>query len=176
MIMRRIPPLIALVTVAAFGLVACGSGGDETSAENVDRQASLSVLSAEICVSRESSAGPMTVTFRNSIRPGGNGPFNLDYIQCGEHSEARGRSANPILRLDIADATGTNVLYMSAQNPEIGYPAVRVASWPDGEIDQTYEFAVGETFTYDMGEYSVRVERQPDTDTAKSFRAWVSRP
>jgi hypothetical protein len=171
MTLHRISKLVAITTVGALGLVACGSSGDEASSQVVDRQAALFPLGTEICVSRDASAGPMTVTFRNSANSIGNGPFSLDYIQCGETKN----SATPeVLRLDVADSNDTAVLYMGAGNPEIGYPKMTVKYLIDGKSD-THSFNVGETFTYNVGPYSVKVERRPDTDTAKSLYAVVSR-
>lgn len=170
--LRRLPVIAIVSTIAALGLFGCSSSADETSSGEVDRQAGRYILSTEICVSREANAGPMSVTFRNSASSQGNGPFSLDYVQCGETRE----SASPeVLRLDIADASGTKVLYMGAVNPEIGYPKMTVESVVDG-AKNTHTFSEGESYTYNVGPYSVEVERQPDTATAKSLRVWVSKP
>lgn len=169
---RNASQLIVVTTFAVLGLVACGSGEEGASSEAVDREASLGPLATEVCVSREANAGPMSITFRNSAKSQGNGPFNLDYVQCGETR----KSATPeVLRLDIADASGTQVLYIGAVNPELGYPKMTVTSVA-GNISDTQTFSSGETHTYNVGPYSVRVERQPDTQTAKSLRVWVERP
>lgn len=172
MTLRRLPLLAIVGTITVLGLVACSSSDNQASSEDVERQARLYTLSTEICVSREANAGPMTVTFRNSSKSQGNGPFNLDYLQCGETSES---DAHEVLRLDIADASGTKVLYMGAANPELGYPKMTVESLVDKGKD-THTFKEGESYTYNVGPYSVKVERQPDTATAKSLRVWVSKP
>lgn len=162
--------LAIITTLAALALVACSS--DEVATEGVDRQAGIIPLSTEICLSRQASAGPMTVTFTNNSTSRGNGPFNLDYVQCGESE----RSATPVvLRLNVADSNGTDVIYIGAGNPEIGYPKMTVKSIIDN-ISNTHSFSEGETYVYNVGPYSVEVERYPDTETAKSFRVWVSRP
>jgi hypothetical protein len=165
--------LTITATVAALGLVACSSSADEASSEDVDRQAGFLIpLVTEVCLSREASAGPMNVTFTNNATSRGNGPFTLDYVQCGRSE----RSATPVvLRLNIADSSGTDVLYIGAANPEIGYPKMTVKSLADG-TSVTHTFSDGESFTYNVGPYSVEVERQPDSEDAKSLRVWVSRP
>jgi len=169
--LRRPWKVTVVSTISALGLVACGSQQDEASPQSVDRQAAPGLLSTEVCVSRDSSAGPMTITFNNSAKSIGNGPFNLDFIQCGETV----RSAAPeVLKLYIADSIETEVLYMGAANPELGYPKMTVKSLAEGASD-THTFNVGETYTYNVGPYSVKVERRPDTGTAKSLYAVVSR-
>lgn len=170
MSLGRITKLLAVTTLATLGLVACGSNAENAPTEVTSRQAGMAPpLNVELCVSREASAGPMTVTFRNSESSYGNGPFTLDYVQCGESP------MSGLLRLDINDAEGTRVIYMGAQNVNIGYPRVNVKSVIEG-VDENHTFDEGEMYTFEFGMFSVRVERQPDTDTSKSFRAWVSRP
>ena len=166
MTMVRNSLLLALTTIATLGLVACGSSGQDESSEGVDRQAFYQIRGTEVCVSREASAGPMTVTFQNSVSSQGNGPFSLDYVQCGVNSR--------VLRLDLADAEGQKVLYIGAGNPEIGYPQMTVKSVLDNQ-SETHSFGEGEAYTYIVGSYSVRVERQPDAEETKSLRVWVSR-
>lgn len=163
---RNLARLIALTTVAAVGFVACGNSEEEASSEAVDRQAFYQVRGTEVCISREANAGPMTVTFQNNVSSRGNGPFNLDYVQCGVNSL--------VLRLDVTDAEGQNVLYIGAGNPEIGYPQMTVKSLLDNQ-SKAHSFSDGESYTYTVGSYSVRVERQPDAEETKSFRVWVGR-
>lgn len=159
-----------MATLATLSLVSCGSASEESSTLAVGREAGIAPPRvAELCVSRDANAGPMTVTFRNSEKSIGNGPFNLDYVQCGESPK------NGPLRLDIHDAEGTRVLFMGAMNVNFGYPFMTVKSVIEG-VDETHDFSEGETHTFNVGPYSVRVERQPDTETAKNFRAWVGRP
>ena len=155
-----------LTAVAALGLVGCGSNGQQDANEGVDRQAFYDVRGTEVCVSRESNAGPMTVTFQNSTSSWGNGPHNLDYVQCGENPEN--------IRLDVTDGGGQQVLYIGAGNPEIGSPKMTVRSVVDNK-SETNSFSEGEIYTYNVGPYSVRVERQPDSTEVKTFRVWVSR-
>ena len=170
MSLGRITKLLAVTTLATLGLVACGSNAENAPTEVTSRQAGMAPpRNVELCVSREASAGPMTVTFRNSESSYGNGPFTLDYVQCGESP------MSGLLRLDINDAEGTRVIYMAAQNVNIGYPLMNIKSVTEG-VDETYTFNEGEIHNFEFGLFSVRVERQPDTDTSKSFRAWVSRP
>lgn len=164
---RNISQLIAVTTLTALSLVACGSNGQDESSEGVDRQAFYQVRGTEVCISREASTGPMTVTFQNNVSSLGNGPHRLDYIQCGKNSE--------VIRLDVFDEGGSKVLYIGAGNPEIGYPQLNVRSFINNK-SETHSFSDNETYTYAMGAYSVRVERQPDTEETKSFRVWVSRP
>lgn len=155
-----------LTAIAALGLVGCGPNGQRDANEGVDRQAFWDVRGTEVCVSRESNAGPMTVTFQNSTSSWGNGPHNLDFVQCGENPE--------IAKLDVTDAGGQQVLYIGAGNPEVGYPQMTVKSLVDNK-SETHTFNKGENYTYNVGPYSVRVQRQPDGTEVKSFRVWVSR-
>lgn len=162
----RATKVLVVTAAAALGLVACASSAEEASSENVDRQAFYQVRGTEVCISREASAGPMTVTFQNNVSSLGNGPHNLDYVQCGVNSL--------VVRLDVFDDGGEKVLYIGAGNPEIGYPQVNVKSVIDNK-SETHSFSNGESYTYNVGSYSVRVERQPDAEETKSFRVWVSR-
>lgn len=166
MMRRNISKLMAATTIAAVGLVGCGSNVQEASSEGVDRQAFAS-KGIEVCLSREDSAGPVTVTFQNSTLRQGNGPFNLDYEQCG-------RADGSSLDLDIADASGKKVLNILAGNPSVGYPNMHVHALVE-RFDDSHSFSDGETYTCDIDPYSLRVERRSDTDTSKSFRVWVSR-
>lgn len=170
--LSKLPVITTFAVLALLGLVACGSAAEETSTETVDRQAGIAPPRvAELCVSREANAGPMTVTFRNSELPQGNGPFNLDYVQCGESP------INGPLRMNINDSEGNWVLYMAAMNVNIGYPSVNVQFIDNGKgVGETFNFSEGETHVFNVAPYSVRVERQPDTEKAKIFRAWISKP
>lgn len=168
--LRNISQLIAVTTLTTLSLVACGSSAEESSTEAVGREAGIAPpRNVKLCVSREANAGPMTVTFQNSESSAGNGPFNLDYGQCGESP------INGALRLDIYDAEGTRVLFMAAMNMNIGYPEASVSYVVD-RVGYVHAFSEGETHTFNVGPYSVRVQRQTDSDTAKNFIAWVSRP
>lgn len=166
MIRREISQVIAVTAIAALGLVGCGSNGQQDAYDGVDRQAFYTVSGTEVCVSRESNAGPMNATFQNSTSSWGNGPHNLDFVQCGENSE--------VLKLDVTDVGGQKVLYIGAANPELGFPQMTVKSLVDNK-SETRKFSEGETYTYNVGPYSVRVQRQPDGKEVKSFRVWVSR-
>lgn len=168
----RLPAITTFAVLALLGLVACGSAAEETSTETVDRQAGMAPdRVAKLCLYREANAGPMTVNFLNSELPQGNGPFNLDYVQCGESP------INGPIRMKIMDSQGNTVLYMQAMNVNIGYPAVYV-KFLDKEkgVGESFDFSEGETHDFNVGPYSVRVERQNDTDKAKNFYASISKP
>ena len=152
--LRNISQLIAVTTLTDLSLVACGSNGQEDSSEGVERQAFYQVRGTEVCISREAITDPMTVTFQNGVSLHGNGPFSLDYVQCGKNSE--------VIRLDVFD--------------EVGYPQLNVRSFIDNQRSEAHSFGDAEISTYAMGSYSVRVERQPDAEETKSFRVWGSRP
>jgi hypothetical protein len=163
---RNITQVMAITAIAALGLVGCGSNGQEASSEDVDRQAFAS-RGVEVCISREANAGPMTATFLNSSLSQGNGPFNLDYVQCG-------RTEGTSLDFDIADASNKKVLNILAENPSVGSPDMTVTALVERLYD-SHSFSSGESYTYNVGPYSVRVQRQSDTETSKFFRVWVSR-
>ena len=168
--------------IVTLGLSACRSGADEPSVSAVDRQA-FGLRDVEMCISREASAGPMTVTWRGvkpkasveldaspvpeSQRSPDEGPFTLDYVSCRTSSSPRG--------LHVADANGTRVLWVGASNPSANYPAVTVESLVDG-TDEVHGFSEGESYTFDAGGYAVRVKREEDSSDSKHFRIWVGRP
>ena len=170
--LRRFARLATITTAAVLGLSGCGSQGDAAAPAEVNRQASGSIFGEKefsVCISRTLKAGPLTVTFRNSIDSWGNGPFDLTSVQCG--------SSGRYLSLDVSDSTGERVLYIGGENPVIGYPSLKVRSTLDPTKWDENTFSVNQTHIYAAGGYLVKVTRQEDQETEftpqKVLRVWV---
>lgn len=177
--MRHLGVLVAVVAIV-MGLAGCGSGGSGSSAStpsvddtSADRQAAFLIpLSTEVCLRDGTYEFTMTTKFRNNQNSNGNGPFPLHGGWCGQNAE--------VLRADLYDADGTNVLYVGAGNPELGYPKMTVTCRPGAKSDPGYRsedhsFKDGESYTFACKEYKVVVVRQSDTDTLKRFDVEVRR-
>jgi len=164
---------LALTLTAAIALVGCGSGGSEakTRRPGVDRQAFYNVKGAEICVGTLDRSLDRTVRYDNSTDGNGNGPFPLTGNWCG---------TNPVIvKADVLDPAGTNQFRVSASNPEIGRPDVRITCRFGSPQDPAYSsklqsFSDGARHEFACDRSRILVIRERDSDELKHFQIWVT--